>query len=131
MRWVLVMGALLALLAVLVGAAAEHVLRPAADAADWRRIETAMAYHRFGALAVIAVGLALMTGIRQQWRTLAVAAWLLAAGTVLFSGTLYAGPLVPWPWLTSLTPWGGMLLILGWVVLVFAGLRHALQRTTN
>ena len=129
MRWVLVIGALLALLAVLVGAAAEHVLRPAADAADWRRIETAMAYHRFGALAVMALGLALMAGVQQQRRTLALAAWLLAAGTVLFSGTLYTAPLVAWPWLTSLTPWGGMLLILGWGVLAIGGLRHGLQGT--
>ncbi|MFO7858674.1 MAG: DUF423 domain-containing protein [Ectothiorhodospiraceae bacterium] len=127
MRWVLVTGALLALLAVLVGAAAEHVLRPAADAADWRRIETAMAYHRFGALAVTALGLALMAGVRQQRRTLAAAACLLTAGTVLFSGTLYAGPLVSWSWLTSLTPWGGLLLILGWGVLAIGGLRHGLQ----
>ena len=44
---------------------------------------------------------------------------LLSVGTVLFSGTLYLMALGAARWLGAITPIGGLLLMLGWLLIVF------------
>lgn len=47
-----------------------------------------------------------------------LSAMLMSAGTILFSGTLYMMALGAPRWLGAVTPLGGLLLILGWLVIV-------------
>jgi uncharacterized membrane protein YgdD (TMEM256/DUF423 family) len=49
-----------------------------------------------------------------------VSAWLLLAGSALFSGTLYAMALGAPRWLGAATPIGGALLLAGWAALAWA-----------
>jgi uncharacterized membrane protein YgdD (TMEM256/DUF423 family) len=113
------MGALLGALGVGLGAFGAHglagLLAATGHAATW---ETAARYHMLHALALLAVGL----WQRQQPTAIGLgwAARCFGAGTVLFSGSLYALSLTNARWLGPVTPLGGVLLIVGWLLLARA-----------
>ncbi|TSA35170.1 MAG: DUF423 domain-containing protein [Opitutales bacterium] len=46
-------------------------------------------------------------------------------GSIIFSGTLYAMALGAPRWLGAITPLGGLLLIVGWVLLAWAGRKES------
>lgn len=74
--------------------------------------QTAVQYHAWHALGILAVG---VTGFHIEGNWLRAAGALLLAGIVLFSGSLYALALgVPKP-VGMLTPLGGLAFILGWL----------------
>jgi len=66
-------------------------------------------YHGLALLLIAA----LWPGLRQRWARLG--AWLLLAGIVLFSGSLYALALGAPKGLGLVTPFGGLAFILGWI----------------
>ena len=109
-------GAILGGLAVALGAFGAHALqsRIGAEALGWWH--TAVEYQMWHALAILAVGL---SGLR--WARLP--AWLFAAGSVVFCGTLYAIALGAPRWLGAITPLGGLAMIVGWVVLAIRAAR--------
>ena len=77
--------------------------------------QTAVQYHFWHALALLAVALA---GAGPWFRA---AGWLFFAGVLLFSGSLYALAFgIP---AGVITPLGGLALILGWVAFAIAALR--------
>lgn len=45
------------------------------------------------------------------------------AGALLFSGSLYLMALIGWRWVAFVTPLGGLLMLLGWLLLLGFGLR--------
>jgi uncharacterized membrane protein YgdD (TMEM256/DUF423 family) len=112
-----VLGALSALVAVGLGAFAAHGLRGHLSDAMLAVFETGVRYHMYHALALLAVGWA-----AGRWPGLPVllAGWLFVAGTLVFSGSLYAlstgGP----RWLGAVTPVGGFAFLLGWLALAWA-----------
>jgi len=118
-RWA-VLGALSAFVAVAAGAFGAHALkaRLGVDAlAVW---ETAARYQMVHALALFAVAQAAVA-----WRAPAVqaAGWLFVAGTVLFSGSLYALALTGVRGLGAVTPLGGVAFLAGWACLAWAAIR--------
>lgn len=121
MNPVLLIGAVLGLLSVVIGASAEHLLQQRVDDEVWRWVMTAIRYHQFGALAVSALGLALGAGAEPA-RRLTLSAGFLAAGTVLFSFSIYAAAMTGIHGLTYVTPLGGVTLMFGWLLLVWAAL---------
>jgi uncharacterized membrane protein YgdD (TMEM256/DUF423 family) len=123
-------AALLGGLAVACGAFGAHGLKSrfAADGeisqADEQQLanwETAARYQMYHALALFAVG---GLAARGPSRPLHLAGFSMIAGTVVFSGCLYALVLTGAPWLGAVVPIGGVLLILGWVLLAIAVLRN-------
>jgi len=102
--WLAASGALYAAAGVAVSAYAAHV----AVAQDASRLQTA-ALFAFGHGVALAA-LAPMARARLG-RLSMVAIWI---GVILFSGSLTAGALLHWP--VALAPYGGMLLIAGWLV---------------
>ncbi|MFL6563423.1 MAG: DUF423 domain-containing protein [Burkholderiales bacterium] len=74
--------------------------------------QTAVQYHTWHALGLLAVGL---TGLHFEGNWLKAAGWLLVAGIVLFSGSLYALALGAPRGLGAVTPIGGATFILGWI----------------
>lgn len=114
------LGAASAFLAVALGAFAAHGLK-ARLAPDLLAIfEVGVRYQMYHALALLAVAWA-----STQWPHPAVAAggWLFVAGTVVFSGSLYALTLSGVRWLGAITPIGGLAFLAGWACLVWAVLR--------
>ena len=113
-------GCLFAALAVGAGAFGAHALRntlPPGLLAVW---ETAARYQMYHALALLAVALA---SARQPRRAWSVAAALLSAGMVLFSGSLYALSLTGVGILGAVTPVGGVCWLIAWVVMAVAVVR--------
>ncbi|MFZ1908478.1 MAG: DUF423 domain-containing protein [Burkholderiales bacterium] len=114
-------GAAMAALAVVLGAFGAHALKARLPADMLEVYHTAVQYHFWHALGVLAVGLALQLSPEAGW--LRTAGWLLTGGTVLFCGSLYLLALTGSKWLGAVTPLGGVAFILGWLALVVAALR--------
>ena len=69
-----------------------------------------------------AVVLVAMAGLPRTLRYLFPAAICFIAGSVFFSGSLYALVLTATPWLGAITPIGGLLLLVGWGCLAAAAI---------
>lgn len=114
------LGAVSALIAVAAGAFGAHTLVGRLPADRLAVYETAARYQIYHAFALLAVAWA-----ATQWSSRAVSAsgWLFVAGTVLFSGSLYALSLTGVRWLGAITPLGGLAFVAGWACLAWAALR--------
>jgi uncharacterized membrane protein YgdD (TMEM256/DUF423 family) len=112
-----VLGAGSAFLAVAAGAFGAHALRVRVGADLLATFETAARYQMYHALALLAVAwLTTRTAVPQAvW-----AGWLFVAGTVVFSGSLYALVLSGQRWLGAVTPIGGVAFLCGWLCLAWA-----------
>lgn len=117
-----VLGSVSALLAVGLGAFASHGLRERLSAEMLGVFEIGVRYQMYHALALFAVAWA-----TERWpgTAAAVAGWLFVAGTVVFSGSLYALSTSGVRWLGAITPIGGGALLLGWLALAWAASRAA------
>ena len=116
-RIFLMIGALSAAISVGAGAFGAHALRARLDARALEVFETAARYQMYHALALVAVAWA-----ASRWAgTLTTASgWLFVAGTVLFSGSLYAMTFTGIRALGAITPIGGVCFIVGWICLALA-----------
>ena len=108
------LGALLAGLAVALGAFGAHGLRGRLDPSALNAFETAARYQLIHALAVV---VAAERAARTTSRTATLAGSVFVAGIVLFSGSLYARALGGPEFWALLTPFGGLTFMSGWVVL--------------
>lgn len=113
----LAFGAISAGLAVALGAFAAHALKMRLDPQALATFEVAVRYQMYHALALVAVGL---LAERHESRLLGVSGALFVAGTVLFSGSLYALSLSGVTWLGAITPFGGVAFLSGWGCLLTA-----------
>ena len=111
-RFALIAGAVLAAAGVALGAFGAHGLKAllSPEALGWW--QTAVQYQMWHAIGLVAIGAAPVTRIRGP-------AWMLAAGTAIFSGSLYAMALSDARWLGAITPVGGVLMIAGWAWLAW------------
>ena len=111
------LGAFSAFIGVALGAFAAHALKARLDAAMLATFETGVRYQMFHALALLAVGWA-----HTRWPSAVLTAggWLFLAGTLLFSGSLYALSLSGMRWLGAITPFGGLAFLAGWLCLAWA-----------
>lgn len=126
MNPVLLAGALLGFLSVVIGASVEHVVKPNVEPEVFRWTMTAVRYHQIGALAVFAIGLGLVAGIRPSLaRWLRIAASLFVIGTLLFSFSIYLTAITGIEKLTWITPIGGVTLMAAWASAAWGALRHA------
>jgi uncharacterized membrane protein YgdD (TMEM256/DUF423 family) len=119
----LIIGTILAGLAVALGAIGAHRLKQIADAETLATYQTAVQYQMYHALALILVGI-LAERILNPMTGYAGA--LFIGGVVLFSGSLYLisslkvmNKAVPTA-VGIMTPVGGLLFILGWLLLLVA-----------
>ena len=115
-----VIGAFLAGLGVALGAFGAHGLKGTLSLDMLANFETGVRYQMYHALALLAVAWAY-----AQWQKplLVTGGWLMVAGIVIFSGSLYVLSLTGMQWLGAITPIGGVALIAGWGCLVVAALR--------
>ncbi len=81
---------------------------------------TAVRYQLIHGLALLAVAWA-----ASQWPGSLVnwAGFLLVAGVVIFSGSLYLLVMTDTPWLGAITPIGGVAFLAGWVLLIVVAWR--------
>ena len=112
-RFALIAGTLLAAAGVALGAFGAHGLRASLspEALGWW--QTAVQYQMWQAIGLVAIGAAPVA--RTRW-----SAGMLTAGTIIFSGSLYAMALSGARWLGAVTPIGGVLMIAGWVCMAWS-----------
>lgn len=111
-RFTLAAASLLMFLGVLMGAFGAHALehRLSVEAQGWW--QTAVHYQMIHGLALLALGASRISGIDRAINALVL-------GIVIFSGSLYALALTNIHWLGAITPIGGLLMMVGWLMLVF------------
>lgn len=114
------MGAIFAMLAVAAGAFAAHTLQ-AKLGSKMVVFETAARYQMYHGLGLLLIAWAIN---RRPSKLLNWAGWLMVAGTILFSGSLYGLALTSARWLAAAAPLGGVALIAAWLCLSLAMFRR-------
>ncbi|WP_372662001.1 DUF423 domain-containing protein [Cohnella sp.] len=111
-------GALTAMLSVILGAFGAHLLEDRLTIHALEVYDTAVQYHMFHAVGILLIAL-LMERLSSQ--KLAIwAARLHLIGIVLFSGSLYVLALSGVEKLGAITPLGGVAFIAGWICMALA-----------
>jgi len=118
-RRFLIAGALLGIFAVILGAFAAHGLKGSISVESLSSFETGVRFQMYHALLLLIIGSLQLF----QEKELNSVFYLICAGIFLFSGSIYllsTGSMsgVDFTSLALLTPLGGTLLIIGWVILL-------------
>lgn len=119
-RLFLAAGAISGGLAVAAGAFGAHALRSRLPPDLLAIFQTGAQYQLAHALALLACG---WMAARAPGGAASAAGWLFLAGTVLFSGSLYALALSGIRVLGAITPLGGIAFLGGWAALAWAALK--------
>ena len=109
-----ILGSLLAALAVGLGAIGAHALKTQLSAEQLATYHTAVQYQMYHALGIVLAGL-LALHRRNCW--FAAAVWTMLAGIMLFSGFLYAWLATGHRFFVYLVPVGGVAFIVGWLLM--------------
>ncbi|THF84455.1 DUF423 domain-containing protein [Cohnella fermenti] len=115
MQTFIVLGSILMAIAVAVGAFGAHMLKSKLEPDKLKVYEVGVQYHLIHALGLIGVGL--LSGQYPESGMIEAAGWLMFAGIVLFSGSLYVLSLRRVRLLGPITPLGGLCFMAGWVLL--------------
>ena len=106
-------AAALCFVAVALGAFGAHALKATLQSTGMLEVwNKAVLYHFLHAIALVALAL---NGAGNR-----AAYFLLVAGILLFSGSLYAMALTNIRWLGAMTPLGGLCFLAGWAWLIIA-----------
>ncbi|MGE0872927.1 MAG: DUF423 domain-containing protein [Kofleriaceae bacterium] len=114
------LGAINAAVSVAAGAFGAHGLRERLEPRALEIFETAARYHMYHALGIVLCGVIATFGGPRGAST---AGWILQAGIVVFSGSLYALALTGVKGLGAVTPIGGLAFLVGWIWLAWSALR--------
>ncbi len=118
MQTILIIGCMMMVLAVALGAFGAHALKKKLNADMMKVYETGVQYHIAHGLGMLVIG---TLGHNLTHSSLAVTAgWLLFVGIILFSGSLYVLSFTGVRKLGAITPLGGLAFIAGWIVLLVA-----------
>jgi uncharacterized membrane protein YgdD (TMEM256/DUF423 family) len=117
-RAALGIGAFFGGCSVICGAFGAHALRGHLDANQLQIWNTAAQYEMYHALALVLVSALAASVSAKSAAALKSSVVCFAAGTFIFSATLYVLALTGMKWLGAITPLGGLLLILGWISLL-------------
>jgi len=120
-KYLAIAGAVFGLTGVILGAFGAHALR-ASVSAEWLEVwKTAVSYQMYHAPALLCLAWA---GEKSTNRLLHWAGINFVLGIIVFSGSLYLLVLCNMPRLGMITPIGGSLLILGWLLLLTSVVRQ-------
>lgn len=112
------LASLSGMLAVTFGAFGAHALRTRLDEHALGVFQTAVQYHFYHSLALLAVGVIALS--QPQTALLRSSGYLFMVGIVVFSGSLYLLSMSGLRWLGAITPLGGLAFIAGWGCLAAA-----------
>lgn len=120
MKVIIIIGALSALFAVILGAFGAHGLKHVLTPSALQTFEIGVRYQFYHALAMLVLP-ALLNVANAKWLTRAGGFFF--AGILCFSGSLYLLATMGHKWLGPITPFGGLLFMLGWVCIVVAAVK--------
>lgn len=117
MNILLLIGAFLAFLGVALGAFGAHALKDKFAEPRYEQIwNTAVQYQMYHALGLIFLGTLSMEALLGTSSLLSWAGYLMFAGVIFFSGSLYVLSVTGIKKLGAITPIGGLLFLIAWVL---------------
>lgn len=123
---ILFIGAILGFLSVAFGAYAEHGLKKHITNEEFQFILTALRYNQINAVVVSVLGLFLLGSTKlASFSILRYTSYLFILGTFFFSFSIYLAIVFAMPSLMHFAPLGGIILMLAWLILAYAGVRIA------
>ncbi|WP_438314838.1 DUF423 domain-containing protein [Sporosarcina sp. FA9] len=120
MPFFIIAGAVNAAIAVVFGAFGAHALKDRLSEHYLAIWETAVQYQMFHAIGLILIGILMNSSILGPSTQLSWAGYLILAGIIIFSGSLYVLSLSGIGILGAITPIGGVAFITGWIMLIIA-----------
>ncbi|MGV3487918.1 MAG: DUF423 domain-containing protein [Tuberibacillus sp.] len=115
-----VLGAINAFVAIALGAFGAHGLKDKLSAHYMDIYHTGVQYHMMHAVGLLIVGILADKLAGAQGGLMSWAGWLMFAGIVFFSGSLYLLSVTKIGVLGAITPIGGVLFLVSWVLVVIA-----------
>ncbi|MDT0690717.1 DUF423 domain-containing protein [Salegentibacter sp. F188] len=120
----LIAGACFGLIGVITGAFATHGLQPILTEASMKSFETAVKYQMYHALLLLLLGAKIL--LTPKLRD--VIFYLFIFGIIFFSGSIYLLATnnlteIDFKSIALVTPFGGSLLILGWILMLVSVLK--------
>lgn len=125
MKGSIISGAIHGFLAVALGAFAAHGLKDVLDDYGTGIWNTAVQYQMFHATALILVGILMARSILGEVKQLKIAMICFNLGILIFSGSLMILALTGIKVLGAITPIGGVLFLVGWVMVMIAAVKKA------
>lgn len=126
MKKFIMTGAIIALLAVGLGAFGAHALSDILDKNNYADVwETGVTYQMTHGLALILIGILMNKNLFGPVKQLKWAGNLLLVGIILFSGSLYVLSLSAIKVLGAITPIGGVCFLIGWLFVIIAAKKYA------
>lgn len=120
MKKYLIIASIFGILAILLGAFGAHALKNTLSETALTSFETGVRYQMYHAIVLLFVNSTSKFSIKQQNRISAT----ISLGVLLFSGSIFSITLgIPAKTIWFITPLGGVLLILGWVIMLLSFLK--------
>ena len=117
-------GAILLFLSVGLGAFGAHGLKGRlVELGTLAVYEKAVLYHMLHAIGLLIVPLIASQSFIAEAHAQKIC-WLLAAGILIFSGSLYILAITNIKWLGAITPFGGLSFLAAWALLAFGLIRQ-------
>lgn len=123
MKFFLIAGAVNALLSVAFGAFGAHLLEGRVADKYLDTWQTAVQYQMFHSIGLIVVAILMSSSLLGSLSSLSWAGYLVLAGIVIFSGSLYILSLTGIGVLGAITPIGGVAFIVAWVMVIIAAVK--------
>ncbi|MGE7094175.1 DUF423 domain-containing protein [Lysinibacillus sp. NPDC048646] len=123
MEILLGLGAVMACLGVVLGAFGAHALKDKFSTPRYAVIwETAVQYHMYHSLGLLVLGILSSDALLGTSSMLSWAGYFMFAGIIFFSGSLYTLAVTGVKKLGAITPIGGMLFIVAWILVAIKAL---------
>ena len=116
MKGYIIIASLFAALAILFGAFGSHALKERLSAQSLEVFDIATRYLMFHALGIFLIAL---LGFQLPKESLEIPVIMMIVGTSIFSGSLYLIAMLDFKKLGMVTPIGGLLLIVSWLLLAY------------
>ena len=116
MKGYIIIASLFAALAILFGAIGSHALKERLSAQSLEVYDIATRYLMFHALGIFLIAL---LGFQLPKESLEIPVIMMIVGTSIFSGSLYLIAMLDFKKLGMVTPIGGLLLIVSWLLLAY------------
>ena len=114
----LLLGTLNTVLCIALGAFGAHGLKQILSADMLSVYHTGVQYHFYHAFGMIVIGLLLLHFPKSRF--MSISGWLMMAGIVLFSFSLYALSITGTKAFVMITPFGGVSFLSAWLLLTYA-----------
>lgn len=120
-RIFLAIAAFMMALAIALGAFGAHALKAILDESMLKVYNTGVQYHFYNTLGLFIA--TFIYALKPKSKRIFISLWLILIGMIIFSFSLYLLAVLNMPILGAITPIGGSLLIVAWLLLCFGILK--------